>query len=1115
MEQTKIGNPRKPDVTFSAQLKDGNKIEVNQQHEDKATFKRRGDGLADFLTLKQSFQKMNSELEGADRRIKSLEDYFHKQSILANSTELVTNQSLQNYLDTLTAHINAQFQLKLDEQNVQLNKILTSFKSEIQGFLKEKANKAQVQRDQAYVLEKAVLIETKLDQILTGKYYESILDKRLETKADQTDLESVQKNKADSVEVKDCVDKINRLEILIHEGLYVDEEDEEEQTIYGEDDEVDPEELKDQVNNSDHNQSMMSITNIKPPPEHVKKIIRNTRNDNVLRGSSEFSRDDNQGAAITVEENQDAPQSKSTDVGAKLQRENNDSVARNQLQSQKGKKHQKNQNNKSSQGKIPIQNHGFLPAEEIKLETSLHAQSLMSPKNHSGKGSTHGNPDFAQLNTRNNTAVTPRDHSTRKKNSKKDSQKQIPDHIIEIINRDPSPRHQATAVSISINGEQTITEEPHNMPSIGVKISVGGKRKQQETNSNYDNQDLNVSHGHTTLRDKTPLNNLINDLMSNNSSMKRTSKWSSPRRRALQGIKRGQSSDQNEKNLELENLKKELVIINHRLKENSENVMIYKSDINQNINKQIKILQTDIKLPQTFVNENHIKILKLLRQYDTMAQKINEQETYDEKLKRKYLKQTINLEKDANHLKSVQEQEKEYTRVKLKTLETEFVVIKQNQEYVKKVLSSTKQQTAAIGATNNSLQINVQDPSIFITQDQNSYPNINLGGSTNRSQINYTPQLQTQSISTNLNLVAMNTIQTDFEYFKSFVLQKIQGVYQKIEEEKQPLLDEVQNLKRENESFLRELDRFDALYRNMLNDYINILEENKSYIQKQSELEKQLATNKNYIKNATFQYFGQGNQMIHNTKLCSLLEGGLYDPKKFGYGDDTLGMQKLDSVTAKLVDTKRKLKQTFEQDMIEQLGATELNSKRKLGSPMHNLSQSISRLGSNDFRARTSAIVEASSKQINKIDFSELPENQIKKNDPRTGHQSMRKRNTINSSQLNNTLESHSTQNTRLKSIELYKRMIHNQFNQTLSPSTALDVVSSIQNQNVLNDSFQQQSINKTPMSLTTPNSPLRAKFGTKDPFAQIRKNQASPQLIGEKDNHTMQLKRFNYIQQQ
>jgi len=30
--------------------------------------------------------------------------------------------------------------------------------------------------------------------------------------------------------------------------------------------------------------------------------------------------------------------------------------------------------------------------------------------------------------------------------------------------------------------------------------------------------------------------------------------------------------------------------------------------------------------------------------------------------------------------------------------------------------------------------------------------------------------------------------------------------------------------------------------------------------------------------------------MIHNTKLCSLVEGGIYDPKKFGYGDDSTGI---------------------------------------------------------------------------------------------------------------------------------------------------------------------------------------------------------------------------------
>jgi len=48
----------------------------------------------------------------------------------------------------------------------------------------EKANKSDVKKDQAYALEKVMIIETKLDLILTGKYYESILNKRLESKAD-------------------------------------------------------------------------------------------------------------------------------------------------------------------------------------------------------------------------------------------------------------------------------------------------------------------------------------------------------------------------------------------------------------------------------------------------------------------------------------------------------------------------------------------------------------------------------------------------------------------------------------------------------------------------------------------------------------------------------------------------------------------------------------------------------------------------------------------------------------------------------------------------------------------------------------------------------------------
>ena len=94
-----------------------------------------------------------------------------------------------------------------------------------------------------------------------------------------------------------------------------------------------------------------------------------------------------------------------------------------------------------------------IPAEEIKFDTTNGSgQGVLSPNNLNSKASTLVNPDFTALNTRNNTANTPREQSTRKKNAtKKDSQKHIVnEHIIEVINRDPSPRHQATAMSISI-----------------------------------------------------------------------------------------------------------------------------------------------------------------------------------------------------------------------------------------------------------------------------------------------------------------------------------------------------------------------------------------------------------------------------------------------------------------------------------------------------------------------------------------------------------------------------------------------------------------------------------------------------------------------------------------
>ena len=51
-----------------------------------------------------------------------------------------------------------------------------------------------------------------------------------------------------------------------------------------------------------------------------------------------------------------------------------------------------------------------IPAEEIKFETSLGSgKGILSPNNINSKANTVVNPDFTALNTRNNTANTPRE----------------------------------------------------------------------------------------------------------------------------------------------------------------------------------------------------------------------------------------------------------------------------------------------------------------------------------------------------------------------------------------------------------------------------------------------------------------------------------------------------------------------------------------------------------------------------------------------------------------------------------------------------------------------------------------------------------------------------------
>ena len=55
---------------------------------------RRGDGLTDFLLLKSQFGRCREEVTIMERRVKSLEELFHKQSIIQSSNEIVTTASL-------------------------------------------------------------------------------------------------------------------------------------------------------------------------------------------------------------------------------------------------------------------------------------------------------------------------------------------------------------------------------------------------------------------------------------------------------------------------------------------------------------------------------------------------------------------------------------------------------------------------------------------------------------------------------------------------------------------------------------------------------------------------------------------------------------------------------------------------------------------------------------------------------------------------------------------------------------------------------------------------------------------------------------------------------------
>ena len=71
----------------------------------------------------------------------------------------------------------------------------------------------------------------------------------------------------------------------------------------------------------------------------------------------------------------------------------------------------------------------------------------------------------------------------------------------------------------------------------------------------------------------------------------------------------------------------------------------------------------------------------------------------------------------------------------------------------------------------------------------------------------------------------METLNNEIKTHELFVLQKIQQTYDDITEIKDPLMKEVKNTKRENEGLLNEIKRTQNMNREMIGDYLKLMDQ--------------------------------------------------------------------------------------------------------------------------------------------------------------------------------------------------------------------------------------------------------------------------------------------------
>lgn len=92
-------------------------------------------------------------MEDVLRRLRILEEMYHKQSIIQSANEIVTTASLQNYLDALTGHIQRQFDEKVRTHTEQIEKMLAKQSEEVSQMLKDKGNKHKIERQITHINE--------------------------------------------------------------------------------------------------------------------------------------------------------------------------------------------------------------------------------------------------------------------------------------------------------------------------------------------------------------------------------------------------------------------------------------------------------------------------------------------------------------------------------------------------------------------------------------------------------------------------------------------------------------------------------------------------------------------------------------------------------------------------------------------------------------------------------------------------------------------------------------------------------------------------------------------------------------------------------------------------